>query len=321
MSLLSTLLGENNPVTQWTGRNSNLLTGLGTSLLSDGMNFQPAQVGAMMDRQVAQQRDADAKLAASTQAGSAALRKQGFIDLADAVDANALSMSDAWNEGFKRMQPGYGQSTPQNPYMSAGDGQFFNWQTGEYVTNPNAVPDRPNLPTSFQEFQLAQENPEYAATLNSSTSRPLTEGQRRNQQLGSVVEPLVSTVVENWHELTDPKNQSVGFDTPLGAPGFALTSPGYQKATNALKTIAQSYLYSVSGAAATDAETRKIVDSVTPKFGESEASANDKKALLARYVKAILDAGGAAPGAPAAAGTPGATGDTEVDSILSGLGI
>jgi hypothetical protein len=298
MSLLETLLGKENPVASWAGRNSNLLTGLGTSLLSSGMNFQPAQQGALMDQEVARQRDADAKLAASRQAGSAALRKQGFIDLADAVDANALPLSDAWNEGFKRMQPGYGQ-----PDMTANmrDYQFAQANPGyaDFLNPPKAA----SMPTSFQEFQLAQENPEYAATLNSSTSRPLTEGQRRNQQLGSVVEPLVSTVVENWSELTNPTNQSIGFDTPIGAPGYALTSPGYQKATNALKTIAQSYLYSVSGAAATDAETRKIVDSVTPKFGESVESANEKKALLARYVQAIIDAGGNAPGAaPAAAG-------------------
>lgn len=180
-------------------------------------------------------------------------------------------------------------------------------------------PTKPgSLPTSYQEYQLAQSDPAYAAQLNSSTSRPLTEGQRRNQQLGSVVEPLVGTVIDNWAELTDPKNQAIGFDTPVGAPGFAMTSEGYQKATNALKTIAQSYLYSVSGAAATDAETKKIVDSVTPKFGESEASANEKKALLARYVKAIIDAGG---GQQPGGGQPAAGGDADVENILNGLGI
>jgi len=134
--LVEILLGKENPVTQWTGRNSNLLTGLGTSLLSDGMNFAPAQQGAMMDRQVAQQKDADAKLAASTNATKTWLA-QNYPDLAQAVDAG-LPVSDAWQEAFKRQQPGYGQSTPQNPYMSAGDGQFFNYLTGEYVTNPNA---------------------------------------------------------------------------------------------------------------------------------------------------------------------------------------
>lgn len=148
-SLVETLLGAKSPVTQWTQRNSNLLTGLGTSLLSDGMNFAPAQQGAMMDRQVAAQKDADAKLAATSNATKTWLAKN-YPDLAQAVDAG-LPVSDAWQEAFKRQQPGYGQgAAPQNPYMSAGDGQFFNWQTGQYVTNPNAQADLPKPPQNYR---------------------------------------------------------------------------------------------------------------------------------------------------------------------------
>lgn len=106
--LVEILLGKENPVTQWTGRNSNLLTGLGTSLLSDGMNFQPAQVGATLDRQAAAQKDADAKLAAATNATKTWLA-QKYPDLAQAVDAG-LPVSDAWQEALKRQQPGYGQT-------------------------------------------------------------------------------------------------------------------------------------------------------------------------------------------------------------------
>lgn len=99
-SLFESLLGADNPVTQWAGRNSNLLTGLGTSLLSDGMNFQPAQAGSVLDRQAAQQKEADAKLAASTNATKTWLA-QNFPDLAQAVDAG-LPVSDAWQEAFNR---------------------------------------------------------------------------------------------------------------------------------------------------------------------------------------------------------------------------
>lgn len=107
-SLAELLLGKDNPVTQWTGRNANLLTGLGTSLLSDGMNFQPAQVGATLDRQAAAQKEADAKLAASTNATKQWLA-QKYPDLAQAVDAG-LPVSEAWQQAFTRMQPGYGQT-------------------------------------------------------------------------------------------------------------------------------------------------------------------------------------------------------------------
>lgn len=99
-SLVETLLGAQSPVTQWTQRNSNLLTGLGTSLLSDGMNFQPAQVGATLDRQAAAQKEADAKLAATTNATKQWLA-QKYPDLAQAVDAG-LPVSEAWQQAFAR---------------------------------------------------------------------------------------------------------------------------------------------------------------------------------------------------------------------------
>lgn len=104
MSLAELLLGKDNPVTQWTGRNANLLTGLGTSLLSDGMNFAPAQQGAALDRQAAAQKDADAKLATQTNATKQWLQ-QNYPDLAQAVDAG-LPVSDAWGEAFKRESGG-----------------------------------------------------------------------------------------------------------------------------------------------------------------------------------------------------------------------
>ena len=319
--LAELLLGKSNPFSQFISENQNKVSaafgGLGSGTnFSEGLSraAQGAALASPLDQAAAEKRQLANDSITARNKTAAYLRNQpGGAQFADAIENGNIDGSTA----FKSWLDASKGQAPQNPYMSAGDGQFFNWQTGQYVTNPNAPPDTPNLPTSFQEFQLAQENPEYAATLNSSTSRPLTEGQRRNQQLGSVVEPLVNTVVENWSELTDPKNQSIGFDTPIGAPGYALTSPGYQKATNALKTIAQSYLYSVSGAAATDAETKKIVDSVTPKFGESEASANEKKALLARYVQAIVDAGGGG-GQAAGGGMPTVADKATYDALPPG---
>jgi hypothetical protein len=118
MGLFELLLGKDNPATKWAGENRGYLTGLSTSLLSDGMNFAPAQQGAMMDRQVAQQKDADAKLAASTNATKTWL-SQNYPDLAQAVDAG-LPVSDAWQEAFKRQQPGYGQ-TAGNEYQQRFD--------------------------------------------------------------------------------------------------------------------------------------------------------------------------------------------------------
>lgn len=295
-SLFESLLGADNPVTQWTGRNSNLLTGLGTSLLSDGMNFQPAQAGSVLDRQAAQQKEADAKLAASTNATKTWLA-QNYPDLAQAVDAG-LPVSEAWQEAFNRKNAK--AAAPQNPYMSAGDGQFFNWQTGEYVTNPNAAPDTPNLPTSYQEYQLAQEDPAYAATLSSSSTKPPTEGERRNQQFATVIAPELAAVETNWKALTDAGNQIAGSDVGGNRPGLAFTSPEYQQAINSLSTIVASYLYSVSGATATDEEIKRQVNLLTPKFGESEQSANAKLDRIRTYARAVTEAAGRAGNQPGA---------------------
>jgi len=65
----------------------------------------------------------------------AAMLENGLIDGSTAVKS--------WLDASR------GQA-PQNPYMSAGDGQFFNWQTGEYVNNPNAQPDAANVPSGYR---------------------------------------------------------------------------------------------------------------------------------------------------------------------------
>lgn len=291
MALLDLLLGKENPVAQWSNRNSNLLTGLGTSLLSNGMDFTPAQQGSVLDRQAAAQKDADAKLAASTNATKQWL-SQNYPDLAQAVDAG-LPVSEAWQEAFNRKNQKGAQ--PQNPYMSAGDGQFFNWQTGDFVANPNAAPKPPNLPTSYQEFQLALSDPAYAATLSSSTSKPPTDSQRRASQLTKAITPDAELLLGDgtkpgaFDALANGWDQMGGANIPFvgGAPLKAATSADYQRANNAIVNIAQSYLYAVSGAAAPAEEVDKIVKSVTPQFGENPQSVADKKVRLKQYIDAI----------------------------------
>ena len=56
LSLLQSLLGEKNPVAGWAGDNSNLLLGIGGSLLSRGMDFSNLPAYAALDTQAAQQK-------------------------------------------------------------------------------------------------------------------------------------------------------------------------------------------------------------------------------------------------------------------------
>lgn len=138
---LASLLGfKPNPFLSFIGDNRSALAGLAAGLtggstwgqgLSNG--FQLAAEGRQMDQQHAEKLKADALAAKQTNATRDWLA-QRYPDLAQAVDAG-LPVSEAWNEAFNRMNAK--TAAPQNPYMNAGDGTFFNWQTGEFVTGPN----------------------------------------------------------------------------------------------------------------------------------------------------------------------------------------
>lgn len=153
--------------------------------------------------------------------------------------------------------------------------------------------------------------PKFTAPPNPGQNKP-TEAMNRNAGLYSVSNPELDIVAKTYGELSDPTNQILG---KTGVPGNTIASPGFQRAKSAVETIAQSYLYSASGAAAPAEEVAKIVNSVTPVLGDKPPVVADKLARLQRLVAAIkLNAGSAAPtGAPAptnmpAANAPAATG-------------
>lgn len=91
------------------------------------------------------QQQLEAETAANTRNRTAEwLRSQpGGEQFAAALENGMIDGSTAfksWMDASKGTD-----KPPQNPFMSAGDGKFFNWQTGEYVTDPNAAPDPKEL--------------------------------------------------------------------------------------------------------------------------------------------------------------------------------
>lgn len=306
MGILSALLGDANPAAQWANSNSNFLGAIGAGL-GQGQNIQSGLSAGLsavpqakaLDRENAEKLKAEAKVAAQTNATKAWL-EQNHPDLAQAVDAG-LSVSDAWQEAFRRQ--GAKTEAPQNPYMSAGDGQFFNWQTGEYVSNPDAQPEMPTAPSGYRwgqggGLEFIPGGPADPAMKGAD----LTQAEQRNQQLATVIEPELATVEQNWTALTDAGNQMKDAEIGGTRPGRALTSPEYQQAINSLSTIVASYLYSVSGATATDEEIRRQVDLLTPKLGESEQSVANKLERIKTYARAVTTAGGGASPAGATSG-------------------
>lgn len=274
--LASLLFGEDSDAAKWTGSNSNTLLSLGSALLSGGprLDFSGVASGAAQDdrRRAA---GAEWEQQAKTDNQTKAYLRQKFPDLADQVDAG-LPVSEAWNEVFRRQQGG-----PAIKPMEI-NGQLVDPTTGKVLGDYRDPAAGPASPSGYR--ASADGGLEFipGGPADPSTQAKTTEAQRRNQQLASVIAPELTTVETNWKALTDLGNQ-----TTLG-----VASPEYQQASNALGTIAQSYLYSVSGAAAPAEEVRKIVDSVTPKIGESKASADQKLRRVKQMAQAVIDAGG-----------------------------
>ena len=302
MGLAEVLFGAQSPIAQWAGQNQNFLGAVGAGL-GQGQNIQSglsaglaAVPGAKaLDREHAEKLKAEAKIEAQTNATQAWLEKK-YPDLAQMVQAG-MPVSEAWNAAMERM-------TPQQTDYPAEYDLFKLTQTDpEFAKYLQSQKPAGSLPTSYQEWMLAQENPEYGATLASSSTKPPTEGERRNQQLASVIGPELESVETNWQALTDAGNQMKGAEINGDRPGLALTSPEYQQAINSLSTIVASYLYSVSGATATDEEIKRQVNLLTPKLGESKASADAKLDRIRTYAQAVEQAAGRA-GAGAAPDDP-----------------
>ncbi|RWK79630.1 MAG: hypothetical protein EOR51_12015 [Mesorhizobium sp.] len=117
-----------------------------------------------------------------------------------------------------------------------------------------------------------------------STTKPPNEAQLRNQQLYTVVAPELGIVEETFPALSDLGNQAWS-QLPLGAD--YMTTPEFQRASNSLKTIIASYLYSTSGATATPSEVDNQASILTPKPGEAKASVDDKLSRIRTMVEAI----------------------------------
>lgn len=320
MGLAELLLGKDNPLAQWSGQNQNLLGALSAGLaqgptfgrgVANGLAMAPQ--AKMLDMQAADKLKEKALRDQQQNATKALLTKEA-PDLAQLLDTG-IPMGEVWGEYLRRKKPGGGL----DPTANMQDWNFGQQNPGYWDALHPGQSGGGKLPTSYEEYLLAQENPGYAATLSSSTSKPPTDAQRRATQLTAVVAPDAKLLLGDetspgvFESMADAGNQTAGgLDINGWKPLRGFTDPKYQQATNALTNIAQSYLYAISGQAAPAAEVAKIVESVTPKMGESEQSVRDKKARLKSYVDAI--ALGQKNG-----GEGGGTDD--VDAILTGLGI
>lgn len=182
---------------------------------------------------------------------------------------------------------------------------------------PLPPPANPNAPAPQTSDAVSGNNPGIIPLTGGKPQKLLSEAERKNQSLFSVIKPELQVVEDNYDALTDTKNQAY---SKLPFSEFA-TTPEYQKAANSLQTIVSSYLYSVSGATATPEEVRKQTDILTPRPGESKESIENKKRRVRTMVNAVAQAGSLPPlEEPAAAPEAGNSADIQAarDAIARG---
>lgn len=336
MGLLDLLLGKENPATQWAADNRGYLTGISTSLLSDGMNFAPAQAGAAMDRQAAKEKDADAKLASQTNATKTWLA-QNFPDLAQAVEAG-LPVSDAWQEAFKRQQPGYGQ-TEQVKGMEI-NGKLVNPVTGEVIGDYGSPASASAPPASVQEYEYAKgqgftgslldfqkaKSSAGRAEMNPTVQKELFEADDASKAGDYVLSALDEAISLNDKAYDGPMADVRGDATSLWGDESGVATARMKNVTTEL---ALSQLKTIFGSMPTEGERKILL--------ELQGSVNQAKPVRAAILKRaremaerrIMDNKAKADALRSGSyfeegyGQPGggAGGDADVEGILSGLGL
>ncbi|MBZ9926777.1 phage tail tip lysozyme [Mesorhizobium sp. BR1-1-4] len=177
-------------------------------------------------------------------------------------------------------------------------------QLSPTLAAPQAAPAAPIAPLSPR-ADNASPTPGIMP-LTGPKTKPQNEQQQRDAKLYAVVAPELQIVEDNFKALSNTSDQALSA-IPHGSDFGAdyLKSSDYQRASNSLKTIIASYLYSVSGATAAPAEVENQASILTPKPGEAQASVDDKLARVRAMVDAIKSSrgGGDAPAAVTGTGT------------------
>jgi len=232
MGLLDLLLGKENPVAQWSGRNSNLLTGLGTSLLSDGMNFQPAQAGSVLDRQAAQQKDADAKLAADINATKTWLQ-QKYPQYADLPPSEGFKLAMEAEKAKYGGDSGSPESFFGNPiYTTDAEGNMHVNQIGNRGSlNPLALPEGQTLASPTK-------------TINTETEQIVTD------MFGNVISRIP---INNQQAARDTATGTglgkADAENIVAADSLASKMPGLQTVVAQLDELGKKATYSIAGQA------------------------------------------------------------------------
>lgn len=117
-----------------------------------------------------------------------------------------------------------------------------------------------------------------------------TEDQAKNSQLYDRAKNQLPIALEHWDALGSAQGGLSG----IPGVGNYLAGEDFQRASGALRDIAASYLYSVSGATATPQEIQGTVERVLPRVTDTAQTRADKKKRLEDMVESIKTRAGPA---------------------------
>ncbi len=261
--------------------------------------------GSQFDQQrLAQQQEEKSRLDAINQASQQKnatleyLRRQGRDDLLSAIEGG-MPVADAWKEVLKP------QSTPDRKTIKGADGYNYFLDSGERVLpNVQAAQEAPKITTltrsdgSEVAVQWDGTKGNWApidAPLGGGTADPkdkLTETQSKYALFGRM-QSETAPVLESMEEQFNPANTPDAMARSLPIAGNFFQSEQGQIYNSAAQAWAEGALRIATGAAATQPEIERVMQTYFAQPGDTPNTLHFKSEMRKMYARALEAASGA----------------------------
>jgi len=135
-------------------------------------------------------------------------------------------------------------------------------------------------------------NPDAGVELIPGVATDRSESEQKGDVLLATVEPDYQTALTTYGALSDPVGLAASYGGNLGR---YFQSGEFQSGSDAITSVAQSYIYAISGAQAPEQEVRRIAQLVMPAMNDKPQALELKKKRLGAMVQAIRAKTGAPP--------------------------
>lgn len=296
MGLAELFLGSSNPIAKYVAANHGAIRGIGQGLAMGPTFGQGLAQAAYYAGQGAQADDVNNQRISEEQKRQDQIAKEiDYLRSANPKLAELVSAGMDPNAAFGVLLDQFKPKAPPEGF-TLGEGQVRYGPNGEVIASGPSKPSAAaTAPTGYQFKPDGTLSFIPGGPADPSTAGKTTEATRRNQQLATVIDPEVKSLIGDGTPQNPGTFDSLanGGDQARNAGGGIAMALGqgpsaeYQQAQNSLKTIIASYLYSVSGATANPGEVETQAAILTPKIGEDPKSIAAKKDRVVQMVEAV----------------------------------